>query len=91
MRQMPKTYKYLTKKLGALEMKGFNKVGDNTFPNLVAHLGGYYREELDKDPCLTKSRHYDDCHWVWKDFKRNGFVTAYMEVRDAHKARKDAR
>lgn len=85
MRQMPKTYDFLTKRLGALDLQGFNKVGDNTFPNLVAHLGGYTTEEIDKNnPCMTKSRHHDDCHWIWKDFKRSGYVTAYVEVRGAH-------
>lgn len=78
LRFLPKTYEYLTQELGALDLLGFNKVGHNTFPNLVAHLGGYFSEEVDKT-CITKSRHHDDCHWVWKDFKRNGYVTAYME------------
>ncbi|XP_050722093.1 uncharacterized protein LOC127001523 isoform X2 [Eriocheir sinensis] len=78
LRFLPKTYEYLTQELGALDLQGYNKVGDNTFPNLLAYLGGYFSEEVDKT-CITKSRHYDDCHWVWKDFKRNGYVTAYME------------
>ncbi|RXG56759.1 hypothetical protein Avbf_16291 [Armadillidium vulgare] len=32
----PKTYNYLTKELNALEYGGYNKIGDNTLPNVLA-------------------------------------------------------
>ena len=41
-RQMALTKEFLTKNLGAFEMKGFNKVADNTFVNIVPMLTGMY-------------------------------------------------
>ncbi|XP_045112884.1 uncharacterized protein LOC123505533 isoform X2 [Portunus trituberculatus] len=79
LRHLSKTYEYLTKELGAVDLKGYNKVGDNTFPNLMPILGGMTIKEVDQATCVTKSKHYDDCHWVWKDFKKSKYVTAYME------------
>nr|CAH7717380.1 unnamed protein product [Callosobruchus chinensis] len=38
-RQMPKTVEYL-KQIGSVEMLGYNKVADNTFPNLMPVLAG---------------------------------------------------
>lgn len=87
LRHLSKTYEYLTKELGALDLKGYNKVGDNTFPNIVAILGGYTVDEMEKEACVTESRHYDDCHWVWNDFKKNHYVTAYMEVSGSRESR----
>ena len=83
LRHLSKTYEYLTKELGAVDLKGYNKVADNTLPNMMPILGGITKKELDNHTCVTKSRHYDDCHWLWKDFKKSNYVTACMEVRDA--------
>ncbi|CAL4152656.1 unnamed protein product, partial [Meganyctiphanes norvegica] len=46
LRHLPKTYKYLTEELGALDFRGFNKVGDNTDPNLLAGLMGWSMKEF---------------------------------------------
>ncbi|KAF8792938.1 hypothetical protein HNY73_004476 [Argiope bruennichi] len=40
MRLLPRTYKYLTEKLRMTVFRGMNKIGDNTYPNLVALLTG---------------------------------------------------
>lgn len=40
MRQLPKTYKLITRQLNAVVLIGFNKVGQNTFPNVVPMLTG---------------------------------------------------
>ncbi|KAG7170852.1 hypothetical protein Hamer_G023832 [Homarus americanus] len=81
-RHLPKTYRFLTKELGAVDLAGFNKVGDNTFPNLIPVLSGLTTQELANHTCVPKREKYDDCNWVWKDFKKNGYVTAYMEPTD---------
>lgn len=41
MRQLAQSYKYITKELQGIVMLGFNKVGENTFPNLIPMLTGY--------------------------------------------------
>ncbi|XP_037796513.1 uncharacterized protein LOC119591840 [Penaeus monodon] len=78
-RHLPKTYQYLTEELGAVDLGGFNKVGDNTFPNLVPVMIGLSSAELSKHKCVPAKEKFDDCPWVWKDFKRKGYATAYME------------
>ena len=44
-RQMPRTVRAL-EDLDAVEMLGYNKVEDNTYPNIVAVLSGYSYEEF---------------------------------------------
>ncbi|GIX85528.1 uncharacterized protein CDAR_52101 [Caerostris darwini] len=39
-RLLPRTYKYLTEDLQMTVFRGMNKVGDNTYPNLIALLTG---------------------------------------------------
>lgn len=79
-RHLPKTYQYLTETLGAVELLGYNKVGDNTFPNLIPVLGGLSATELVNHSCVPKKEKFDHCRWIWKDFKKNGYVTAFLEV-----------
>lgn len=40
MRQLPKSFKVITDTLDGVVLKGFNKVGENTFPNLIPILTG---------------------------------------------------
>ena len=50
-RQMPRTRTFILRQLGGIEMLGYNKVGDNTLPNMAALLAGkYLKESLDVDP-----------------------------------------
>ncbi|VEN58507.1 unnamed protein product [Callosobruchus maculatus] len=77
-RQMPITVKYL-QKLGAVEMLGYNKVGDNTFPNLIPVLTGLFEEELNKTCWPTQSSYFDNCTFIWHHFKSKGFMTVYGE------------
>ncbi|XP_066973534.1 uncharacterized protein [Macrobrachium rosenbergii] len=80
-RLMPKTYRYLTKNLNAIDLKGFNKVADNTHPNLLAILMGLTKQELQKHKCQSereKSK-FDDCPFIWKQFSDKGYVTVYGE------------
>lgn len=77
LRQMPNTYKFL-KKIGAYEFMGFNKVADNTFPNLMPLLTGYTAEEIEKN-CWNKSTYFDNCPFVWKEYSKAGFLTSFAE------------
>ena len=77
-RAMPKTYEYLEKH-NWIGYTGYNKMDDNTFPNLMAILTG-----------MNTSRSYDvcqpnvlgklnECSILWYDYKKLGYVTAYAE------------
>ncbi|XP_076067287.1 uncharacterized protein LOC143040300 [Oratosquilla oratoria] len=78
-RFMPQTFKLLQNKR-ALDLRGFNKVADNTYPNLVAVLSGKSGSWMDKN-CIhhQRSRAYDNCSFIWKDFSRRGYLTVYGE------------
>ncbi|CAH0557696.1 unnamed protein product [Brassicogethes aeneus] len=75
-RQMPKTVAYLTQ-IDAVEMLGYNKVGDNTFPNLIPVLSGLTEGEL-KDSCWH-GKHFDNCTFLWNMFKNKGYMTSFGE------------
>ncbi|XP_076058952.1 uncharacterized protein LOC143035823 [Oratosquilla oratoria] len=82
LRHMPMTHRYLTETLGAIDFGGFNKVADNTFPNMVATLSGFSEEELKNHSCMPKGENaekFDECPFVWRQFEEEGYVTAYIE------------
>ncbi|CAK1602895.1 unnamed protein product [Parnassius mnemosyne] len=77
-RTMPKTLKFF-KNRGAVELLGYNKVGDNTFPNLMPLLLGYKDSEL-KTTCFPYEQStFDNCPFVWEWFKQAGYYTALGE------------
>ncbi|XP_072937053.1 uncharacterized protein [Epargyreus clarus] len=77
-RTMPKTLAYLKKK-DAIELFGYNKVGDNTFPNLTPMLLGLKDTDL-KRICLPNSRAtFDNCPFIWDLYKDAGYYTALGE------------
>jgi len=77
-RQMPKTSAFLSE-IGTVEMLGYNKVEDNTFPNVVPMLTGMSIEEL-KINCWPKNDDFfDKCHFVWDDYKNANFSTIFAE------------
>ncbi|XP_019866858.2 uncharacterized protein LOC109595872 [Aethina tumida] len=76
-RQMPKTVDYLHS-IGSIELLGYNKVGDNTFPNLIPVLTGQFEEEI-KKTCWLKNLHFDNCTYLWDLYKERGYVTSFGE------------
>ncbi|XP_021917636.1 uncharacterized protein LOC110828852 isoform X2 [Zootermopsis nevadensis] len=77
-RQMPKT-ESLLRRMHAIELFGYNKVADNTFPNLVPVLSGLSEKEL-RDTCWPQtSSVFDKCNWIWKNFSAAGYRTAFGE------------
>nr|CAH7717381.1 unnamed protein product [Callosobruchus chinensis] len=78
-RQMPKTVEYL-KQIGSVEMLGYNKVADNTFPNLMPVLAGLSEEELTRTCWPKKWSRFDDCEFIWKRYKSKGYVTTFGET-----------
>ncbi|KAM3963411.1 uncharacterized protein ACR2FA_002347 [Aphomia sociella] len=57
--------------------RGFHKVGDNTFPNLMATFTGKNLSAISEE-CTGKM---DECNdlLIWNTFKEAGYVTAYGE------------
>lgn len=78
MRLLPKTYEFLVNKLGAVVFRGMNKVGDNTFPNLVALLTGLEAYRQVPHPGRTGNT-FDGTPLVWKNFKEAGYRTLFAE------------
>ncbi|KAK7083891.1 hypothetical protein SK128_009527, partial [Halocaridina rubra] len=80
-RHMPQTFKYLTKDLRGIDLQGYNKVGDNTDPNLTAMLMGQHGHTHHNVSCVSKTggARYDDCPIIWKHFDKKGYVTAFGE------------
>ena len=77
-RQMPKTRSYLLKELSAIELQGYNKIADNTMPNMVAFLSGYFSAEV-LDEKSKKKPVSDGIPLVWKRFAAKGYRTMFAE------------
>ncbi|XP_012139050.1 uncharacterized protein LOC100878029 isoform X2 [Megachile rotundata] len=77
-RMMPHTVQAL-QSLGAVEMLGYTKVADNTYPNLVPVLTGLTEGELHDLCWQTKHKTFDDCPFIWKNFSAAGYRTAFGE------------
>ena len=78
LRTMPKTVHYL-RHSGWLELLGYNKVGENTLPNLVAILMGRSQDQLKKQCWASRYGNFDNCPFIWREFSNLGYVTAYAE------------
>ncbi|XP_016994295.3 uncharacterized protein [Drosophila takahashii] len=77
-RAMPRVLKFVSQP-GWFEMQGYNKVGDNTFPNLLAILTGDSEEGV-KDFCdVKKPGCLDTLNFIWKRFKKANYTTAFAE------------
>lgn len=77
-RTMPKTVDYLKQK-GAIELLGYNKVGDNTFPNLTPMLLGIKDTDLKRTCWPRNDANFDNCPFIWQWFSEAGFYTALGE------------
>ena len=74
-RHMKKTRHYLLNTLEAVEMTGYNKVADNTFPNIVPMTTGKHASEL----MWNKYKAFDNFAFIWKQFSHSGYTTLYSE------------
>jgi len=75
---MPKTEKYL-RETGWIDLRGYNKIGDNTFPNLMAILTGQMPQQAYSRCKPTVAYKLDNCPFLWYNFRNAGYVTAYGE------------
>lgn len=78
-RQMNESAEVLLNDLRAIEMFGFNKVADNTYPNLIPTLTGLDETELITACIPTKNHTFDRCNFIWNTFKEKNYATAYVE------------
>ena len=78
MRQMPKTRRYILRELKGIELKGMNKVADNTFVNLVPMFAGKFVEELPWDE-MKSSEPFDNFTFLWNNFSNHGYRTLFAE------------
>lgn len=79
-RMLQSTTSLLENGLNAFEMKGFTKVGKNTFPNFVPLMTSLSAEELEK-ACFINSvlTPFDGCPFLWKNFSERNYLTAHIE------------
>ncbi|KAH8378348.1 hypothetical protein KR093_010839, partial [Drosophila rubida] len=81
LRGMPLLRAYING-LPNIEFWGYNRVGRNTYPNLVPLFSGLNETELEKK-CYEGERNFDKCDFIWHHFKANGFNTCYAEDNSA--------
>ncbi|XP_008207346.2 uncharacterized protein LOC100117011 [Nasonia vitripennis] len=77
-RSMPRSLELL-RQLGAVEMLGYNKVADNTYPNLVPVLSGLSQEEFEQLCWTNHKKPFDRCPLIWKYFQAKGYRTIFGE------------
>lgn len=76
-RQLSDTRNFLLDELGAIELKGYNKVGDNTFVNIIPMLYGKYVNETPWKPGVRDP--FDNYDLMWSKYHRQGYRTLYAE------------
>ena len=78
-RQFTKT-RSLLEAMEAVELTGYNKVGDNTFANIVPLLTGETPDALGYPPTAdVMEKPMDHMPLIWKNFSRLGYLTAFIE------------
>ncbi|XP_062621920.1 uncharacterized protein LOC134283484 [Saccostrea cucullata] len=79
-RSLKRTRAYLHEVLEAFELTMYNKIGDNTFPNIAALTLGKFVEEI---PYNESYRHvpFDKHNFIWKQFSAKGYRSLYIEDR----------
>ncbi|KAH8410269.1 hypothetical protein KR009_010271 [Drosophila setifemur] len=78
-RTMPMVFEFLNSP-GWYEMMGYNKVADNSFPNIFAMLTGFLPETAKIRICDTDDLGcLDEIPFIWRDLKEAGYLTAYAE------------
>lgn len=78
LRHFKRTHRFLVSKMSAFDMKGYTKVGDNTFPNLVPLLTGHFVEHYWNET-LRNVMTFDHLDFVWKAYSERGYRTFYAE------------
>ncbi|CAL8141259.1 unnamed protein product [Orchesella dallaii] len=64
---------------GAVEMLGYTKVGESTYPNTVAFMSGYSIGDMRQYCYKTVRVAQDFCPYLWKAYDKVGYLTATVE------------
>ncbi|XP_059177676.1 uncharacterized protein LOC131957003 [Physella acuta] len=81
LRRMPRTRSFMVNKLRAVELKGYNIVGDATTAALIPILTGKHEAELpEARRHFPGSKPVDDFPWIWKEFQNRGYVTSWADA-----------
>lgn len=75
-RSMARTANFLIS-LPHVKLKGFNRVGNDTFDSLMPLLTGLSGPEV-RELCM-KGKDLNDCPFLWKEFQKAGYETALGE------------
>lgn len=80
-RLLPKSYTFLKDQLHSLVLEGYNVVGDGTPQALIPFLTGKIELELPETRKRMgyKANFVDVYPMIWKNFKKHGYVTSFME------------
>ncbi|XP_064469000.1 uncharacterized protein LOC135383502 [Ornithodoros turicata] len=75
-RHLPLTGSFIRKHIDAFELHGYNKVGDNTFPNLMAMVAGMSVAEIE---AITEDGFFDGVKLFWIPYARRGYRTSFQD------------
>lgn len=78
LRHFNKCHTFLKNNLSAIDMKGYTKVADNTFPNLTPLLTGQFVEHYWNESMNSKM-YFDDLDFIWKKYSQKGYATFFAE------------
>ncbi|XP_015929497.2 uncharacterized protein [Parasteatoda tepidariorum] len=78
LRHFRRTKAFMKANMNVYDMKGYAKVGDNTFPNLVPMLTGYFAEHIWNES-IRDTFAFDNVSFIWKDYARDGYRTFFAE------------
>ncbi|XP_015929461.2 uncharacterized protein [Parasteatoda tepidariorum] len=78
LRHFRQTKSFLKDKINIFDMKGYTKVADNTFPNLVPLLTGHF-VEFYWNESMADTFYFDNISLIWKDYAQQGYRTFFAE------------
>lgn len=77
-RNLPQTTNFLLSDLEAFEMHGYNKVGENTLPNLLPMISGKFCEDIMSEKAFRQI-HLDNNLLIWSNYSEQGFRTLWAD------------
>ncbi|XP_077507433.1 uncharacterized protein LOC144118357 [Amblyomma americanum] len=82
-RHLPDTAQFLLDKLGAFQLRGYNKVGDNSYPNQMAFIAGLQYSEATRG---APDGFFDNVtsNIIWSQYGERGYRTMFLEEAPAY-------